>query len=77
MKGNLKTYDEKRVVCSLENTVFCECVLHFVFCNNHFFFQNFYGEEVTGAFFSAENDFAESAFAQHFDELKVFKRLRP
>ena len=68
-------YNQKRVVRGLEHAVFGERVCHFVFRNNDFLFQDFYGKQVPRAFFSTKNHFSESAFPKHFDEFKIFQSL--
>ena len=67
---------EERVVRLLEHSFLRHGVLNFIFLDDHFFLEDFHGVQLVGSLFSAQNDFAESAFAQNFEKLEIFECLK-
>jgi hypothetical protein len=54
------------MICFLENAILGHCVFNFVFLYDDFLLEDLDGEELARILFTAQNHFAEGAFAEDF-----------
>lgn len=68
-------YQQKRVLCLLQDIFLGQGVCHLILPDDHLLLQDLDGIQMVSRFLSTQDHFAKSALSQHFQELKILECL--